>query len=245
MIPVVARTVGEYLDAFSSVISSTGRFWFRGHADYRWAVTPSALRYRTPELREKALSLISDFRRFTDTKFAVAHGPPENLKWVQLAQHYGLPTRLLDWTQSAAVALYFACSHPKTDGLVLVINPDDVNKDATKKERRVLDANLDAKLINSYLELDGRERANGKKTVAVNPVWNSDRIILQHGAFTLHGSRSFELTVDEASSLVYLPILKEYKSTLSNQLERIGIYEMTIFPEPEHTCNYLRTHANL
>src|SRR5260370_13451382 len=222
MIPIVALTVGEYLDAFSSVISSTARFWFRGHADYRWQVTPSALRYKTPEQRAKALSLITDFRRFAEIKLPRAPGASENLKWVQLAQHYGLPTRLLDWTQSAAVALYFACLNPDTDGLVLVINPEDVNKDATKKERRVLDPNLDAELINSYLELDGIERARGKKTVAVNPVWNSERIVLQHGAFTLHGSRRFELTVDEVSSLVYRPNLKDDKASLLNQSKRIG-----------------------
>src|SRR5260370_42346014 len=84
MIQTFARTVGEYLDAFSSVISSTARFLFRGHNDYTWKVTPSALRYTTPELRAKALSLISDFRRFAEIKLSPAPGPSENLKWVQL-----------------------------------------------------------------------------------------------------------------------------------------------------------------
>jgi FRG domain len=244
--PIINRTVktlSDYLTEFSSVVIPEKTFWFRGHAEFHWKIMPSALRYSTPELRSKALSLVSEFRRFAEFKLSRPPGLDEDLKWIQLAQHYGLPTRLLDWTQNAAVALYFACLRPTSDGAVLVINPEDLNRDATKGKRRVLDGHLDARLIAPYLQLDGVERKNGKRTIAIHPIWNSERITLQHGAFTLHGSKSFELSVQDAPSLVCLPILHDYKPALLDELERIGIFEMSIFPEPEHICGYLKTSA--
>jgi hypothetical protein len=239
------RTLSDYLTEFSSVLVPEKTFWFRGHAEFHWKIMPSALRYSTPEDRCKALSLVSEFRRFAEFKLTRPPGLDEDLKWVQLAQHYGLPTRLLDWTQNAAVALYFACLHPTIDGAVLVINPEDLNRDATKGKRRVLDAHLDAHLINPYLQLDGVERKSGKKTIAIYPIWNSERIVLQHGAFTLHGSTCFELSVKDAPSLVCLPILRDHKLALLTELERIGIFEMSIFPELDHVCGYLKRHAQL
>jgi len=68
---------------------------------------------------------------------------------------------------------------------------------------------------------------------------------MQQGAFTLHGSRKFDLDRRQASSLLYVPILREHKSSLLNELERIGIGEMFIFPEPEHVCAHLRRTAGL
>ena len=47
----------------------------------------------------------------------------ERLMWMSLMQHYGCPTRLLDWSNSAYVALYFACSSGKdTDGVVYCVS---------------------------------------------------------------------------------------------------------------------------
>lgn len=68
---------------------------------------------------------------------------------------------------------------------------------------------------------------------------------MQQGAFTLHGTRAFELDRHQASSLMCVPILREHKRGLLNELERVGIGEMFIFPEPEHVCAHLKRRALL
>ena len=189
---------------------------------------------------------MSDFKRFAEMKLERPSADNAELKWVQLACHYGLPTRLLDWTRNAAVALYFACcEEPQKDGAVYVLNPVELNRQIDPKAPRVFDPNLDAKVIKIYLKLDGRINPRGTGTIAINPTWNSSRIMVQQGVFTISGSKQFALTEKNASSLVYVKIKKENKKTLVEELERVGINEMSIFPELEHLCNYLRNSANL
>lgn len=246
IVPEVIDHLGKYFDVFNSLLRKEETFWFRGHGDSRWSLTPSALRYKEEHARNKALQLVSDFKRFAEMKLERPPADDAELRWVQLARHYGLPTRLLDWTRNAAVALYFACCEkPEKDGAVYVLNPVELNRQIDPKAPRVFDPNLDAAVIKIYLNLDGKINSHGTGTIAINPTWNSSRIMVQQGVFTISGSKYFELTARNASSLVCVEIKKEYKKTLLEELERVGINEMSIFPELEHMCNYLRLSANL
>jgi len=164
--------------------------------------------------------------------------------WAQIAQHYGLPTRLLDWTESATIALFFACEEEERDGMVFVLNPVDLNRISYPRKPRILDPNLDREDISKFLRLGAGRKTRGKNPIAVNPVLNSERLILQKGVFTVHGSR-FDLDGEAVASLVALPILKENKSNLRMELERVGVDEMTIFPELEHTCRHMIRKAGL
>jgi len=238
--------LGVYFDILNSALKKGGTFWFRGNADLTHRLIPSALRYKKLSERNRALNLLGDFKRFGEIKLRKAPSADEEFKWIQLAQHYGLPTRLLDWTKNAAIALYFACSDKfEKDGAVFILNPMDLNRKAFPMDAHVFDPHQDAKLIKRYLKLDGDRDPEGLKTIAINPPWNSERIMLQQGVFTLHGSRYFTLTDRQASSLVYLKIEKDYKTTLLQELERVGINEMSIFPEAEHMCRYLKWRENL
>ena len=232
------KSLAGFFDVISASITAKEKFWFRGHSKVEWPLAPSALRYKRHNDRERALRLISEFKRVADIKLPRLPSPGEELKWAQLAQHYGVPTRLLDWTESATIALYFACLKTTADGMVFMLNPVDLNRMSFPQKPRVLDAGLDALTIGRYLKLDGRRRKRGPKTVAVNPVWNSERLMLQKGVFTLHGSR-FDLDYDQAPSLVALPVLRESKAQLLSELQRVGVDEMSIFPELEHSCKFL------
>ncbi len=233
------RSLADYFQVIGSVLSLDEVFWFRGHADVSWHLTPSALRPERESERDKALGLLAGFKRVADIKLERPPAAADDLKWLQLAQHYGLPTRLLDWTQNATIALYFACLRPELDGVVYILNPIDLNKLRFPSKPRVLDSHLDAKYIEKNLRLGGKANPRGPHTIAISPVWNSETLMLQKGAFTLHGSRRLALDGDQAPSLVAIPVLSSSKEQLQDELERVGVDEMAIFPELEHACKYL------
>lgn len=240
------ETLSDFFGVFHSLLEPEKTFWFRGHPSIEYKLCPSALRYDLVDRREKALGLIPDMKRYLEMKLPRPPASDDALGWMQVAQHYGLPTRLLDWTQNAAVALFFACSkNPDEDGLVAILNPIELNQAIKPGLARVLNFQVDGQTIRPYFNLTGRVFANGRRTIAINPTWNTERIAMQQGVFTLHGSRQFELDRKQASSLLYVPILSEHKGGLLNELERVGIGEMFIFPEPEHVCSHLKRGAQL
>lgn len=237
-------SLSDYLAIFNERTLSGTTFWFRGHASLSWDLTPSALRVPTHK-REQALSLVSEFKRIAQTKLPNPPSSEEDLKWVQTARHYGLPTRLLDWTLNAAVALYFAtlpsvAKDASADGAVFLLNPDDLNREADPRRPRVFNAVEDSDIIKSHL-LDALRNRKAKplSIIAIEPVWDSERILLQRGVFTLHSDNTPTLNSDQAPSLLFVPILEKRKRLLRDELGRIGIDEMSIFPEPEHICSHL------
>lgn len=78
--------------------------WFRGQANADWALHPGLA--RKPATLKHEAALMKRFRQNATT--LVPHRPADEWEWLFLAQHYGLPTRLLDWSENPLVALYFA-----------------------------------------------------------------------------------------------------------------------------------------
>ena len=245
--PIVSQKIehlADYLSVLNTTLVSNIIYWFRGHTSAVWALTPSALRYKKEADRIKALGLIHEFKRVAELKLPKPPAQDSTFLWVQIAQHYGLPTRLLDWTESATIALYFAVKEPEDDGMVFIIAPGTLNKLSKLPQERVFDGNSDRAIIDSFMKYSGRPKLQGKKPIAVNPVWNSERLMHQKGVFTIHGPR-FDLHGSYVTSLVGLPILREAKPQLRRELERIGVDEMSIFPELEHACRDIIHKAEL
>ena len=83
IVPIKITHLGKFFEVCSSVVKDE-TYWFRGHTDIVWDLTPSALRYKTPIERDKALELLTDFKRFGEIKLFNLPSPDGELKWIQL-----------------------------------------------------------------------------------------------------------------------------------------------------------------
>jgi hypothetical protein len=242
------NSLADYFAVISSTVSGEDVFWFRGHSDVSYSLIPSGLRLSKVSDRVKAYELMAEFKRVAVHKLErppVAGSPAEDMEWAQIAQHHGLPTRLLDWTESATTALYFACEKKlDSDGIVFLMNPVSLNIWSFRDDKLgILDPRTHKELINRYLFAKPTESKRATPPLAVNPVWNTERLIVQRGKFTLHG-RKFSLNLN-VPTLLGIPILKEAKPQLRSDLQRIGVDEMTLYPELEHSCNHLKRLSGL
>ena len=108
--------------------------WYRGHANKEWDLIPKVQRDFSgtdEELFRKERLLTNDFQSraalLRSTKLQIGDFP----NWLTLMQHYGLPTRLLDWSRSPLVALYFALSDEEMwqqDACIWVLTPGKLNE---------------------------------------------------------------------------------------------------------------------
>ncbi len=122
------NSTSEALSFLYNLSLNQASFRFRGQSDFDWTLIPSVYRY-------------SDFRRFQTVEFEryLLQSKPTKpipplthtefqIEWLMMCQHYGVPTRLIDWTNDILIALFFACADKKNktkDGALFICNQND------------------------------------------------------------------------------------------------------------------------
>jgi aminoglycoside phosphotransferase len=78
---------------------------FRGHENKDWNLTTTLERLIAPHTLRRELALLRNFKKYAENEVTKCES---DWHWLSIAQHHGVPTRLLDWTYSPFVALHFA-----------------------------------------------------------------------------------------------------------------------------------------
>jgi hypothetical protein len=108
--------------------------WFRGLPNETWPLVPSIFRQSKSEYIEET----SMFHHFQLRVSEQRHTYQSSFDWLCLMQHYDLPTRLLDWSESVLVALFFAVTDARQHdvaGRLWVLNARRLNKQTTHPSR--------------------------------------------------------------------------------------------------------------
>lgn len=202
--------------------------WYRGQSDFDWNLTPGIFRY-SDEVSE--LTLMTRFKQ--SASLLLDTSPKDDFDWMFLMQHYGVPTRLLDWTESPLVALYFAVNNKEkeTDSSLWMLKPIELNKKSNiKTKEKNFIPSFDDEFLTSY----DTDSINSNKHVELSPIAsrNNPRIQAQLGVFTIHhlDKEPIDKFCDSKILLKY-KIPKESKESLRKELELLSINTFSLFPE--------------
>lgn len=137
------KNIKEFLEEIENLESNNNLF-FRGHEDETYLLEPGV--YRKDNTTKKNLIEHEDvIYREVISKAPQDFVGKNTLESLALMQHYGVPTRILDLTESALVALYFACSNSKNDdknGEVIVFDIPTESVKYYNSDRVTILANL-------------------------------------------------------------------------------------------------------
>jgi hypothetical protein len=171
-------------------------------------------------------------------------------EWYFTMQHFGAPTRLLDWTEGVLIALYFAVrdSSGAHDAAIWALDPWWLNKRVVG-EREVIPPGAeigiskhDADRYSPWLP-DRYSTSNlPELPVGVHPTHSARRISTQRSCFTVHGSdaNGLEKLAGESDAhivKVIIPRTEVWK--IKEQLVVSGIDEVTIFPDLDGLGRFL------
>jgi FRG domain-containing protein/SET domain-containing protein len=245
--------MAESLEAFFQLVSAirvdwdykkddVGGPWYRGHQRKHWELVPNIVRIgcfceeAEDEIREEFATRAPALSTFE---------PLPNNDWdlYFLMQHYGAPTRLLDWTGSPAIALYFAVrDNPGYyDSAVWMLDPYKLNGKVAKKREVISPSALgtstrDVKRANPWLPERWSKLDVPPQPLAIFPTHIARRIASQKSCFTIHGSNKFgfsEFAKGKTPCLRKIIIPGHAVRDMRLDLQNYGIDETTIFPDLE------------
>jgi hypothetical protein len=233
---------GDVLDKINAIAEDPGMMtgpgpFFRGHSDSRWELTPS--------LGRLVLQLDTESNLYYRFISSGGHLLPDRASpWdvYFLMQHHSMPTRLLDWSESLAVAVYFALrdatSHPAA---IWVLSPYWLNhfmigRLAVERLDSAFPQGYESYFVNDRSPMYGRFPA---PVIAVSGGPHSSRMRSQRAVFTLHADleRPLEKIVKDVAWKVTIP--KKAFGDAKRFLKHAGVNEFSLFPDLDGLARHL------
>jgi hypothetical protein len=253
---IIVDSIDAYIGELGTLsASSTVQLWYRGTSSSSHALRSSLYRHPTKTDIDDLLALekrlINRFKQRSvpyTTRYL-----RDDWEYLFLMQHFGVPTRLLDWSENPFIALYFAVAfgitvQPPTggpagppDASVWVLNPELWNRYAL----RHLSFHGDV-LATDDTEMSGytpqsesisNARMTAAEPVAMYGIHNSTRIVAQRGVFVIFGidlkpmEETYIANNYPVESLVQLVVPAASVPSVMRSLILMGITDSVVFPD--------------
>lgn len=260
---VIISDMHELVHELNSLENS---YIYRGHADASWELVSTLERISGSPIDESFLETCEKLTQSTfQSKFHIYdtqnETPKSKLGWLSLMQHYGVPTRLLDFTTSPYVALYFAVeTYRPESGKDFAVYAIDYNAvmDASIAAIKAYNRNFKEDLTS--FSLDGRQdhvfdefidQFSHQILWATEPSKLNVRIERQCGCFLFTGRRS--LSVEAALALPAYEHVDARKLIIPGAmfqhvyalLRKVNISASTIYGDLQGLASSLRTYISV
>lgn len=243
-----AKKLNNLNDLVNAVYAAKKKFraqhlWWRGQARTEWALMPRL--YQDGE-SSKEHNLTQLFKSRAKVRHHRCPAPEDLSAWLFLMQHYGLPTRLMNWSESILVAAYFAVSSEKYQnepGVLYGLEPTLMNECQINRKGVVVhhDESVE-QLIRDAFTPPVEDQPRDNRTLAILTDQLDVRQIVQFSTFTIHGSAIPITEMPEASKfLIPFEIPVPAKPQILQALELLGIRKSFLFPDLQHLVDDIQT----
>jgi hypothetical protein len=257
----------DRLTSWDKIIKRQEKGWiFRGQPDAGWTFK-SSLERLCDDFNLDCLTaeraIVSEFKRRYHQYSHLSPSPTDNLEWLSIMRHYGCPTRLLDWTYSIYIALYFALEKSKGDASLWALRGQWLDDEGGKILRK---SRVRAETVKAFTiwpkfaedeRLFTRVFLNNKNPVplafVVCPKRLTQRLSLQKGLFLCPGdvSKTFEENIlaveghNDRNNLVKLVVPKEKRIEYLWHLDNMNINRTSLFPGLEGFASAMGVYYHL